>query len=39
MSKAHAYQARALMGELIPLLRKWAGGCEIAGLNAWEEAR
>lgn len=37
--KARAQKEEALMGELIPLLRKRAGGREIAGLKAWEEAR
>lgn len=37
--KARAQKEEALMRELIPLLRKRAGGREIAGLKAWEEAR
>lgn len=37
--KARAQKEEALMGDLIPLLRKRAGGREIAGLKAWEEAR
>ncbi|HET8941708.1 MAG TPA: type I restriction endonuclease subunit R [Rudaea sp.] len=37
--KARAQKEEALMAELIPLLRKRAGGREIAGLKAWEDAR
>ncbi|MBS0556764.1 MAG: HsdR family type I site-specific deoxyribonuclease [Proteobacteria bacterium] len=37
--KGRAQKEQALMGELIPLLRKRAGGREIAGLKAWEDAR
>ena len=37
--KARAQKEEALMRELIPLLRKRAGGREIAGLRAWEDAR
>ncbi|HWU76570.1 MAG TPA: HsdR family type I site-specific deoxyribonuclease, partial [Rhodanobacter sp.] len=37
--KARAQKEEALMRDLIPLLRKRAGGREIAGLKAWEEAR
>ena len=37
--KARAQKEEALMGDLIPLLRKRAGGREIAGLKAWEDAR
>lgn len=37
--KPRAQKEEALMGELIPLLRKRAGGREIAGLKAWENAR
>lgn len=37
--KARAQKEEALMSDLIPLLRKRAGGREIAGLKAWEETR
>ncbi|RZJ84398.1 MAG: type I restriction endonuclease subunit R [Massilia sp.] len=37
--KARAQKEEALMRDLIPLLRKRAGGREIAGLKAWEDAR
>ena len=37
--KARAQKEGELMAELAPLLRKRAGGREIAGLKAWEEAR
>jgi type I restriction enzyme R subunit len=37
--KARAQKEDALMRDLIPLLRKRAGGREIAGLKAWEDAR
>ena len=37
--KARAQKEEALMADLIPLLRKRAGGREIAGLKAWEDAR
>lgn len=37
--KARAQKEQALMGDLMVLLRKRAGGREIAGLTAWEEAR
>ena len=37
--KARARKEAELMSALIPLLRKRAGGREIAGLKAWEEAR
>ncbi|MFT3789560.1 MAG: type I restriction endonuclease subunit R [Rudaea sp.] len=35
--KARAQKELALMGDLLPLLKKRAGGREIAGLNAYEE--
>lgn len=37
--KARAQKEGELMAELAPLLRKRAGGREIAGLRAWEDAR
>ena len=37
--KARAQKEGALMAELAPLLRKRAGGREIAGLKAYEDAR
>ncbi|MFN7212183.1 MAG: type I restriction endonuclease subunit R, EcoR124 family, partial [Lysobacteraceae bacterium] len=37
--KARAQKEGALMAELAPLLRKRAGGREISGLKAYEDAR
>lgn len=37
--KVRAQKEEALMRDLMPLLRKRAGGREIAGLTAWEDAR
>lgn len=37
--KARAQKDEALMGALIPLIKRRAGGREIAGLKAWEESR
>jgi len=37
--KARAQKELALMGDLLPLLKKRAGGREIAGLKAYEDAR
>jgi type I restriction enzyme R subunit len=37
--KARTQKELALMGDLVPLLKKRAGGREIAGLKAWEDAR
>ncbi|MFA5683281.1 MAG: hypothetical protein WC995_01815 [Lysobacteraceae bacterium] len=37
--KVRAHKEGELMAELAPLLRKRAGGREIAGLRAWEDAR
>ena len=37
--KARTQKKLALRGDLLPLLKKRAGGREIAGLKAWEESR
>jgi len=37
--KARAQKELALMGDLLPILQKRSGGREIAGLNAYEDAR